>query len=129
MASFLPNPADSVLALRDSLALTADQQARLKLLADSVTAEHKALADTIQAAVTKAGPSPDPARLFAALRPTLQKAQAGVQKALADVKAVLTPEQWEKVPERIRVPRRRGPGGEGGGGRGFEGGGGGGRPF
>jgi hypothetical protein len=129
MASFLPNPADSVLALRDSLALTADQQARLKLLADAVTAEHKALADTIQAEVTKAGPSPDPARLFAALRPTLQKAQAGVQKALADVKAVLTPEQWEKVPERIRVPRRRGPGGEGGGGRGFEGGGGGGRPF
>jgi hypothetical protein len=123
MASFLPNPADSVLALRDSLALTTDQQAKLRVLADSVTAEHKVLAAAIQAEVTKAGPNPDPARLFAALRPTLQSAQAGVRKAIADVQAVLTAEQWAKVPERIRTPRGRGAGGPGGGGRGFEGGG------
>jgi hypothetical protein len=115
MASFLPNPADSVLALKDSLALTADQQARLKVLADSVTAEHKTLAEAIQAEVTKAGPNPDQARLFAALRPALQSAQAGMRKALADVQAVLTPEQWTKVPERIRTPRGRGAGGPGGG--------------
>jgi hypothetical protein len=123
MASFLPNPADSVLALRDSLGLTTEQQAKLRVLADSVTAEHKALAATIQAEVTKAGPNPDPARLFAALRPALQSAQAGVRKAIADVQAVLTAEQWAKVPERIRTPRGRGAGGPGGGGRGFEGGG------
>jgi hypothetical protein len=130
MASFLPNPADSVLALKDSLALTADQQARLRVLADSVTAEHKALASTIQAEVTKAGPNPDQVRLFAALRPALQSAQAGIRKAIADVQAVLTPEQWTRVPDRIRTPRGRGAGGPGnGGGRGQGVDGGGGRPF
>ncbi len=132
MAAFLPNPADSILVLKDSLALTADQQAKLKVLADSVRAQHAALAAAIQAEVTKAGPSPDPARLFMALRPRIQEAQAGGRKALADVQAVLTPEQWTKVPERIRTPRGRGQGGPGGQGegRGFDGGGGGGgRPF
>jgi hypothetical protein len=131
MASFLPNPADSVLAMKDSLGLTADQQAKLRVLADSVTAEHKALAAAIQTEVTKAGPNPDQIRMFAALRPLLQSAQAGVRKAIADVQAVLTPEQWARVPERIRTPRGRGAGGPGGpgGGRGFDGGGGGGRPF
>ncbi len=127
LASFLPNPADSVLALRDSLALTGDQQARLKLLADSVTAAHAAFAKVIQDEVTKAGPSPDPARLFVGLRPRLQEAQAGIRKAIADVQAVLTAEQWARVPERIKVPTRgRGPGGPGGEGGGRDGGG---RPF
>lgn len=126
LATRLPNPADSVLAMRDSLALTADQQVKLKVLADSVRAQHAALVEAIQNEVTKAGPSPDPIRLFAALRPQLQSVQAGTQKAIAAVQAILTPEQWAKVPERIRTPRR-GPGGEGGPGR--VGGDGGGRPF
>ncbi|MBA2626736.1 MAG: carboxypeptidase regulatory-like domain-containing protein [Gemmatimonadales bacterium] len=131
LASRLPNPADSVLAMRDSLGLTADQQAALKHLADSVRKDHEALVTLIQNEVTKAGPSPDPARLFAALRPQLQAVQTGAVKALAQVQAVLTPEQWARVPERIRVPRRGGPGGpggQGGPGGGF-GGDGGGRPF
>ena len=123
MASFLPNPADSVLAMKDSLALSAEQQARLRVLADSVTAGHKALAEAIQAEVTKAGPNPDQVRLFAALRPMLQGAQAALRKAITDVQAVLTAEQWAKVPERIRTPRGRGAGGPGGAGRGFGGGG------
>ncbi len=129
LATRLPNPADSVLAMRDSLGLTADQQAKLKVLADSVRAQHAALVEAIQNEVTKAGPNPDPTRLFAALRPQLQAVQVGTQKAIAAVQAVLTPEQWAKVPERIRTPRRGqgGPGGEGGPGR--FGGDGGGRPF
>ena len=84
------------------------------LAATVLLAEHKALAEAIQAEVTKAGPNPDQVRMFAALRPMLQSAQAGVRKALADVQAVLTPEQWTRVPERIRVPRGRGAGGPGG---------------
>lgn len=64
-----------------------------------------------------------------ALTAEQQARLAGVRQAIAHVQAVLTAEQWTKVPERIRTPRGRGAGGPGGAGRGFEGGGGGRRPF
>ncbi|HMA03640.1 MAG TPA: hypothetical protein VKP02_14830, partial [Gemmatimonadaceae bacterium] len=101
---FLPNPASQILELKDSLALTDSQVVRLTALRDSTTASYAAIADSIRAAVSKAGSSADPARLFAAMRPHLAKGRAISRGVLQQAQSILTPEQWAKVPERIRAP-------------------------
>ena len=106
----LPNPAAQLLELKDSLALTDSQVVRLTALRDSTAATYATVADSIRAAVTKAGPNADPARLFAAMRPQLTKGRAMSRTVLELAHAILTPEQWAKVPERIKTL--------GGGGRG-----------
>jgi hypothetical protein len=61
--------------------------------------------------VAKVGTNADPPRIFAAMRPQLMKGRAMSRAVLEEAHAILTPEQWAKVPERIRTP--------GGGRRGF----------
>ena len=111
----LPNPAAQLLELKDSLALTDSQVVKLTALRDSTAATYATIADSIRAAVTKAGPNADPARLFAAMRPQLTKGRAMSRQVLVQAHAILTPEQWAKVPEQIKAPggarRGRGEGG------------------
>lgn len=101
---FLPNPASQILELKDSLALTDSQVVKLTALRDSTAASYAAIADSIRAAVTKAGSNADPARLFATMRPHLAKGRAISREVLQQAQSILTPEQWAKVPERIRAP-------------------------
>ncbi|MEO8878843.1 MAG: hypothetical protein ABI446_00435 [Gemmatimonadaceae bacterium] len=100
----LPNPAAQLLELKDSLALTDTQVVKLTELRDSTAAIYVGVADSIRAAVTKAGPNADPARLFTMLRPQLTKGRAVSKQVLEEAQRILTPEQWAKVPERIRAP-------------------------
>jgi hypothetical protein len=111
----LPNPAAQLLELKDSLALTDSQVVKLTALRDSAAATYATIADSIRAAVAKAGPNADPARLFAATRPQLTKGRAKSREVLERAHAILTPEQWAKVPARVKSPggARRG-GGDGG---------------
>jgi hypothetical protein len=58
--------------------------------------------------------------IFQAIGPRLQEARTGSQRALQEAQKVLTPEQWQKVPEQIRNPNQGirmmgGPGGNQGG--------------
>ena len=111
-ARALPNPLRDILALHDSLALTDDETARLTVLSDSLDAHNRIVADSVQAVIERAGSNPDPAILFAAIRPKLQAGRDNVRKALEAARAVLTPAQWAKLPDSIRNPadrRRRGP--------------------
>jgi Carboxypeptidase regulatory-like domain/LTXXQ motif family protein len=111
----LPNPAAQLLELKDSLALTDSQVVKLTALRDSTAATYAVVADSIRAAMAKAGPNADPARLFAVMRPQLTKGRALSKQVLEQAQAILTPEQWAKVPERIKAPggarRGRGNGG------------------
>jgi len=107
MQRVLPNPAAQLLELKDSLALTDSQVVRLTALRDSTAASYSAIADSIRDAVTKAGPNPDPARLFATMRPQLGKGRAISRDVLQQAQSILTPEQWAKVPERIKAPGSR----------------------
>ncbi|HMI58918.1 MAG TPA: carboxypeptidase regulatory-like domain-containing protein [Gemmatimonadaceae bacterium] len=108
----LPNPAAQLLELKDSLALTDSQVVKLTAVRDSAAAAYAVVADSIRAAVTKAGPNADPSRLFAAMRPQLTKGRAMSHDILVKAQAILTPEQWAKVPDRIKSPGagRRGQG-------------------
>jgi len=107
----LPNPAAQILELKDSLALTDTQVVKLTALRDSAAAQYAGIADSMRAAVAKVGANADPPRIFAAMRPQLMKGRAMSREVLEEAHAILTPEQWAKVPERIRTP--------GGGRRGF----------
>lgn len=111
----LPNPVAQILELSDSLALTDSQVVKLTTLRDSTAATYAVIADSIRAAVTKAGPNADPAQLFAAMRPHLTKGRAISREVLQQAQGILTPEQWAKVPEEIKAPRagRRGRGADG----------------
>ena len=111
----LPNPAAEILELKDSLALTDSQLVKLTALRDSTAASYTAIADSIHTAVEKVGTNADPARLFATMRPHLTKGRAISRQVLQQAQSILTPEQWAKVPERIRSPGagRRGFGGNG----------------
>jgi hypothetical protein len=97
-----PNPAAAVLERRDSLALTPEQVERLTRLRDSLAARNDSLATIATEQADRAGGGTDPAATFAAVRPTLEAARAGYLAALDSVRAVLSAEQWARLPEEIR---------------------------
>jgi len=106
----VPNPATQILALKDSLALTDSQVTALSAVRDSLDQQNGILADSLRAKVDAAGQNPDPARLFAQMRPQLQAARANAQRTLKASEAILTKEQWAKVPDSIKSGGgRRGP--------------------
>jgi hypothetical protein len=113
--SLLVNPATIVLERADSLALTAEQVTRLTAVRDSLNVVNDSLAATLEKEIGEAGPG-DPRALLQAIRPRMQQAQENARRSLEKVQGILTPEQWEKLPERLRNPRpagqnRRPPGG------------------
>ncbi|HEX2189680.1 MAG TPA: hypothetical protein VHG51_12315, partial [Longimicrobiaceae bacterium] len=121
------NPLLDLLALGDSLKLTPEQAERLEAISDSLQVR----LDTVQAQaereLERAGGAVRAGQggaggVLQAIGPRLQEARAASRQAMQEAQKVLTPEQWQKVPERLRDPGRGsgrgGPGGgEGGGGR------------
>ncbi len=92
----------AILQLRDSLACTPEQVTQLAAISDSLDARDRILADSMQAVVQQAGDRTDPAIVLARLGPVVAAARDNVRQALARARAVLTPEQWSKVPEALK---------------------------
>jgi hypothetical protein len=104
----LPNPITQILARKDSMALTDSQVVRLTTIRDSLDAKNKLVSDEVRSVIEKAGASPDPGALFGALRPKLEEGRANAQKAVAEAKTILTPEQWAGLPDRIKNAGQQG---------------------
>ena len=115
-----------MLELRDTLRLTPGQVTLLEASRDSLAARTKAVADSLQTladsvrtanqARQRGSNTPDLRGLFVLLRPKLEEARQNVRRALEEVRAILTRDQWNRVPDRVRNPRtgpQRGPGGPG----------------
>jgi len=118
-ARVLPNPVRTILERRDSLALAGDQVTRLTVIADSLDARNGALAESMRETIQGAGANPDMAALWGILNPRLQQGRTNIQHALTEAQAILTPEQWARLPERVKNPRQMnlpGMGNAGGGG-------------
>ncbi len=115
---FFPNVPLQIIEARDSVGLTDAEVAKLKLLADSIQVEVDSLTEQARKAVEKEGGNPDPAVLFGVkLRPFFEKGGRLRTAGTEGAKKILTPEQWLRVPARIRTPQGfGGPGGGGGGG-------------
>ena len=115
----MPNPVKAILALRDTLALSSDQVAKLQSLSDSLDVKNSAIADSVRGVVEKAGSGANPSALLAQLSPRLAEVRANNAAAASSAREVLTADQWKKVPDSIKNPgRRTGPGRRGGGGAG-----------
>ncbi len=103
------NPVAGIISLRDSLHLTPDQVAKLTPIAAALQAKN----DSVQAAIRKriddAGSNADPRALVLSLRPRLAEARDARQHALDAVKKVLTPAQWNSLPDELRSTGRGGP--------------------
>jgi hypothetical protein len=120
---FFPNVPQQIIEARDSIGLPDATIAKLQVLADSLKVQVDSLTAAAKAAVEKEGGNPDPAVLFGVrLRPFFERGNALRQRGVTGAKAILTEDEWKRVPTRITTPQ--GFGGPGGGGPG----GGGGRP-
>jgi len=103
-AQILPNPISVMLGLKDTLQLTDSQAVTLRTIADSLDAQNGAVRDALQADVQRAGDRPDPGILFARMRPRLQAGRDNIRKALDRARAVLTPDQWKRLPDALKSP-------------------------
>lgn len=106
-----PNPITGIIRLRDSLALTDSQVTALDFVSDSLEMETDSLVKRIEAQVAGLGAGTGIAAIFPAIQPRLQEARDAYLRAVARARSVLTPAQWEQLPETLRNPTmRRGPG-------------------
>jgi hypothetical protein len=102
------NAAQAILQLKDSLALTAEQETKLQPLADSIATRNVALGAEVRKLMADAGANPDMGAIMGKMQPRLQEVQKENESLLASIEAILTPEQWAKVPPRIRNAGRLG---------------------
>ena len=96
------NAASGVIQLKDSLALTANQLAKLQPIADSVAQRNTALGAEVQKMIRDAGANPDMGAIMGRMQPRLQQVQKDNETTMKEIEAVLTPEQWAKVPARLK---------------------------
>jgi len=104
------NPVMQILNLRDTLKLSPEQVTKLQVVADSLNAKNMESAQAVMKDVESAGANPDMAALNARLRPVLEKVQANQQAALREARTILSADQWQRLPPRIRNGRAGGPG-------------------
>jgi hypothetical protein len=125
LARAVPNVFTQILDLNDSLKLdlTAEQKGKLAVLGDSLQAKADtiigSLANTLGGTDAK---NADPMQLGMKMRGKIQEGRMLAQKAIKDAQAVLTPEQWAKIPKEVKEPLQRPQGGDGEGRRGPPGG-------
>ncbi|HMG13690.1 MAG TPA: TonB-dependent receptor, partial [Gemmatimonadaceae bacterium] len=118
MTRLVPNAFLEIIAANDSakLELTADQITKLQTGGDAFKVRSDSLIDRVANVLgdttTK---NPDPMTVFTKLQPTIAEARKLATQGINDAKAILTPEQWAKVPDSIKSPGLRRE--EGGGGR------------
>jgi hypothetical protein len=118
MTRLVPNAFLEIIAANDSLKLelTPDQIAKLQTGGDAFKIRSDSLVDQVANVLgDTATKNPDPMTIFKKLQPTIDAARKLATQGINDSKAILTPDQWAKVPESIKSPGLRRE--DGGGGR------------
>jgi hypothetical protein len=98
-----------VLNIADSIALglSPAQRETIGVAADSLDVEIKELADVVRKDLASAGANPDMMALMSRLRPRLEEARKRIERAVESTRSALTPEQWARLPESIRLAAER----------------------
>jgi hypothetical protein len=122
-AARLPNPFDEIIALKDTLGLSPDQENQLQASSQVFKIRVDSLTATVRADLAKLGANIDATTMFGIMRRQFGVVRTIMVAAVAEAKGELTADQWDKVPDSIKGAGTRGQGGGRGGG-----GGGGGRP-
>lgn len=98
----VPNPVADILALKDSLHLSAVQIVGLTDLADSLQAKNTALFTGVHTYILKQRGNGDSAQIANTVSQMLQEASTNTDRAVAGAQALLRPEQWILIPQGIR---------------------------
>jgi hypothetical protein len=110
-----PDPVLPVLDMRDSIGLTDFQAITLRAVTDSMSRRNDSVATLVENRLRElARQNLDFPRLFQELQPHLQAVRNNYVQAIAEVRQILRPEQWDQLPEWYRNPslqQQRGPGG------------------
>jgi hypothetical protein len=99
----LANPITVLLALKDTLGLSGEQIARIEEVS-------RRLQETLDLRRAELGKRFDnvqgreQGRVFQQLQPDIEASRREIRDALEDVKQILTPDQWSRIPEQIRNP-------------------------
>lgn len=96
------NPFQQVLALRDSLALDTAQVQRLTAEQEAYEGRVTTLATVVQERQARIGNNADPAAVLQLMRQPLEDLQKLRAESLKILEGILTPDQWARVPARIK---------------------------
>jgi hypothetical protein len=107
----LANPIPVLLELKDTLKLTPDQVQRVQAVSDELQVRLSRRREELGRRFDNVE-AQQQGRIFQEIQPDLERTRNEVTAALRQVERILTKEQWEQVPERIRSPfQNTGPGG------------------
>jgi hypothetical protein len=112
-AARLPNPFDEILALKDTLGLSQDQESQLQASSQVFKTRVDSLTGAVRAELQKLGANLDATTMFGIMRRQFSVVRTIMAAAVAEAKGELKDDQWDKVPDSIKA----GPRGQGGGGR------------
>jgi len=101
-----PNPVTAIVALNDSLKLklTPEQVASLQAVGDSLAAKNDTLINHVEQQLAKGQGGADLAAVFPNIQPRLQQARNNYLAAIKSAQAILTPQQWNMLPDEVRNP-------------------------
>ena len=103
-----PDPTKLLIALKDSLKLTSVQIVKLQLVGDTLNGKTKVLIDSLRGRLgTTPTQNADLRTLFPQIQPLLQQGRQNYLAAIESIRGILTPEQWNQLPENFRNPRLR----------------------
>lgn len=98
----VPNPVAEILALKDTLHLSAVQIVALTDVADSLNKRNSTLYKQIQQLVAKSQEAGDVSQMAGTIAMMLQEASTNTQRAVVQAEKLLHPEQWSILPQVIR---------------------------
>ena len=96
------NPVTDILALKDTLHLSAVQILGLTDVADSLQAQNSRIYKNIRTLLTKSAEAGDVTQMAGTVAMMLEEASANTSRAVAAAKKVLRVEQWQLLPQAIR---------------------------
>jgi hypothetical protein len=98
----VPNPVSDILAMRDTLHLSAVQVVGLTDLSDSLKAKNTRLYNNVQTLLAKLQESGDASQMAGTVAMILEEAAGNTTRAVTAAERLLLPEQWAILPAEIR---------------------------
>ena len=98
----VPNPVAEILAMKDSLHLSAVQMLGLSDVADTLQARNARIYRNIRALLSKSQEAGDVTQMAGSVALMLEEASGNTARAVAASEKLLRPEQWQILPQNIR---------------------------
>jgi hypothetical protein len=98
----VPNPVTEILAMRDTLHLSAVQILALTEVGDTLESKNSKIYRDIQTLLAKSAEAGDATQMAGTVAMMLEEASGNTARAVVSVQKLLSPEQWDVLPQTIR---------------------------